>query len=376
VQAPIPVPRHEPGYFLRRDAAAERSADAIAAGREAAPADRASPAQAPTALGLGSGAPLGAALRSDLEGRMGADLSTIRVHRQSPVPARLGARAFAAGRDIALGPDAGSETLDHEVAHSLQQAAQGPAVQLEDKPAAEQEKKAKEGEDALLGGVKVVVEELQKNKEVQKTIIEPAKAQATRVWKGMPTGEQAGVVAFGALTYGTLLAGGLSSPEGRQLFEGANLALPLTLVPYMPITGFEYKLGTSPTTPNEYKLSLGADDLLKLATEKTGWFPPMKIALDLGFADSPDGGLKFKKGKVKIKLFEGIELQAGQGIGLPPPLLFAPDGGVMQSMRSIPSVPGMEPTLGSGAFLSIDFVTAPILPERARMFLGGMPKKK
>uniref|UniRef100_UPI0022EB6069 eCIS core domain-containing protein n=1 Tax=Falsiroseomonas oryzae TaxID=2766473 RepID=UPI0022EB6069 len=79
---------------------------------------------------LGPGTPLPDASRARFERRLGRDLSAVRLH-QGPEAASatrgVGARAFALGRDIALGADApplstaaGERLLAHEVAHTLQ----------------------------------------------------------------------------------------------------------------------------------------------------------------------------------------------------------------------------------------------------------------
>lgn len=73
------------------------------------------------------------------ERRLGADLSGVRLHPDAPAADALGARAFAAGRDIGFarglfqpGTDGFRATLGHELGHVLQQGAEGPAVQLQD----------------------------------------------------------------------------------------------------------------------------------------------------------------------------------------------------------------------------------------------------
>ena len=65
-------------------------------------------------------APLPARLRSGAEGLGGFSLAEVRVHRDSPEPAKLGALAFARGSEIHLGP--GQERhLPHETWHVVQQ---------------------------------------------------------------------------------------------------------------------------------------------------------------------------------------------------------------------------------------------------------------
>lgn len=65
-------------------------------------------------------APLPAPLRSGAEALGGFSLADVRVHRDSPEPAKLGALGFARGSDIHLGP--GQERhLPHEAWHVVQQ---------------------------------------------------------------------------------------------------------------------------------------------------------------------------------------------------------------------------------------------------------------
>lgn len=79
------------------------------------------PAPAAQAV-LGSATPGGlpARLRTGIEALSGVSLEGTRVHRNSPAPARIGALAFAQGRDIHLGPGQ-DRHLPHEAWHVVQQ---------------------------------------------------------------------------------------------------------------------------------------------------------------------------------------------------------------------------------------------------------------
>ena len=94
------------------------------------------PAAAPAALREGvasTGRALDAATRVDLEARFGSDFGDVRVHSDASAArsaARIGARAYAFGRDIVFGAgqyapatSAGRRLLAHELAHVLQQRA-------------------------------------------------------------------------------------------------------------------------------------------------------------------------------------------------------------------------------------------------------------
>lgn len=65
-------------------------------------------------------APLPERLRSGAEALGGFSLADVRVHRNSPEPAKLGALAFARGGDIHLGPGQ-EQHLPHEAWHVVQQ---------------------------------------------------------------------------------------------------------------------------------------------------------------------------------------------------------------------------------------------------------------
>ena len=84
---------------------------------------REQPAQKPAAQrrsGQTAGRALPQRLRGPLEAAAAVDLSAVRVHRNSPLPRRLGARAFSRGLEVHLGP--GQERhLEHEAWHVVQQ---------------------------------------------------------------------------------------------------------------------------------------------------------------------------------------------------------------------------------------------------------------
>jgi hypothetical protein len=103
----------------------------------AAPAPSVAPA--PLREGLGStGRALDDATRSDLEAAFGSDFGHVRVHSGGAAArsaARIGARAYAFGRDIVFGAgeyapatSAGRRLLAHELAHVLQQRSGAAAV--------------------------------------------------------------------------------------------------------------------------------------------------------------------------------------------------------------------------------------------------------
>ena len=79
----------------------------------------------------GSGRPLDAPLRAEMEGRLGADFSDVRLHT-GPAAQRsaagIGARAYTSGNHVVIGEGGGDKhTLAHELTHVIQQR-QGPVA--------------------------------------------------------------------------------------------------------------------------------------------------------------------------------------------------------------------------------------------------------
>jgi hypothetical protein len=79
----------------------------------------------------GSGQPLAAPLKEDMQARLGADFSHVRVHTDATArasAAELGARAYTLGNHVVIG-DGGADkhTLAHELTHVIQQS-QGPVA--------------------------------------------------------------------------------------------------------------------------------------------------------------------------------------------------------------------------------------------------------
>jgi hypothetical protein len=79
----------------------------------------------------GGGRPLDASTRADMQNRMGADFSDVRVHDDAAArasAAEIGARAYTAGSHIVIGAGgADKHTLAHELTHVVQQR-QGPVA--------------------------------------------------------------------------------------------------------------------------------------------------------------------------------------------------------------------------------------------------------
>ncbi|MFE9118534.1 DUF4157 domain-containing protein [Streptomyces sp. NPDC007172] len=77
------------------------------------------------------GSPLDDSTRTDMEGRLGADFSDVRIHNDAAAKAsaaEVGARAYTSGSHVVIGDGGGDRhTLAHELTHVIQQR-QGPVA--------------------------------------------------------------------------------------------------------------------------------------------------------------------------------------------------------------------------------------------------------
>lgn len=88
-------------------------------------------------VGKGGGSPLDGAVRGEMESRLGADFSDVRVHTDSKASASaqsVQAKAYTVGSDVVFGSgqyspgsDDGKQTLAHELTHVVQQR-EGPVA--------------------------------------------------------------------------------------------------------------------------------------------------------------------------------------------------------------------------------------------------------
>jgi hypothetical protein len=114
--------------------AGNASVSRIISGEPAPEADQESDGRSPVldVVGRGGGEPLAPELRSEMEGRLGADFGAVRVHRDaaaSDSARAVDAHAYTVGHDVVFRSDRwdpasseGKHTLAHELSHVVQQA--------------------------------------------------------------------------------------------------------------------------------------------------------------------------------------------------------------------------------------------------------------
>ncbi|MFE1907673.1 DUF4157 domain-containing protein [Streptomyces gardneri] len=118
----------------RKNQAAEQHVHGAGCGHQQTTAEQAPAAVQRSAVHdvlAGSGRPMDAPLREEMESRLGADFSDVRIHDSSTARASaadIGARAYTSGNNIVIGDGGGDKhTLAHELTHVIQQR-QGPVA--------------------------------------------------------------------------------------------------------------------------------------------------------------------------------------------------------------------------------------------------------
>jgi hypothetical protein len=363
------------------------------------------------------GYPLESTTRAFFEPRFDHDFSGVRVHADAKAAesARsVNALAYTIGRDVvfgagqyAPGTNAGTRLLAHELTHVAQQSGASSAGQLQGKltvnqpgdaheqeadavamrvmagaysnasltpscptiqretPGSDAEKKPpekKESGEVVVEGLKTVAEQAaDNNPQVKKVIIDPIKDRLKGEWNRLGTSGQAATIGLGAATLG--MAGGamLSDPGGRKQLEGVNLAAPLTLIPYMPLSSFKYTLPTG-VSPDErlFKFETGfkADDLINLRTKGRG-LPEMSLSVNLQWGYDPASErLTVLGGDASLGLAPGLSLSAGayKDILRPPQTFLGPEGQMTQIKKSIPEFDKPQPIPDVRIMLNVDLM--------------------
>ncbi|HEU4372429.1 MAG TPA: DUF4157 domain-containing protein [Telluria sp.] len=360
-----------------------------------------------------AGQPLDAGVRGEMESRFAHDFSGVRVHsdrRAAASAAALDARAYTVGSDVVFGAnqyaghtDAGRRLIAHELAHVVQQgggrgaarmqeklpvsrprdtverqadaAAQrvmtnqpvealgrtGPALQRDTPAAAPAPAKETEPEEVVVEGVKKAAEEALDNEKVKSRLIKPAKLQLEAKWAKLGTGEKASAIGVGG---GALALGGgalLSDPKGRKQLEGVNLALPFTLIPYMPLKSFKYTLPTGPGPAgrlDKIETNFDADDLINIRTSKRG-LPKMALKVNLLWGYDPaTRHLSVLGADATLGIVPGLSISGGlyKDIQRPPNLLPGADGGTVESKLSLPAGAGPTPIPDARIMINVDLL--------------------
>jgi hypothetical protein len=363
------------------------------------------------------GRPLEAATRAFMESRFGRDFSSVRVHADAKAAdsaRRVNALAYTVGNDVVFGESRysvhtseGRRLIAHELTHVVQQSAAStsgdPQRQLTvNRPSDAFEREAdamaeqitasggasgslttsqlaiqrqtpeggtgkkppekKDGGEVVVEGLKTVAEQAaDDNPQVRKVIIDPIKDRVKGEWNRLRTGEKAATIGLGAAALG--MAGGtmLADPGGRKQLAGVNLAAPLTLIPYMPLSSFQYTLpsGDSPSQ-RLFKFETGfkADDLINLRTQARG-LPKMSLGVNMQWGYDPaTDRLSLLGGDASLGIVPGLSLSAGayKDVLRSPQTFIGPEGQTTQIKKSVPEFDKPQPVPDVRIMLSVDLM--------------------
>jgi hypothetical protein len=255
----------------------------------------------------------------------------------------------------------------------------------QNKTAEEQQEKQKEDTTQVLQqGAATILENLDsqnpKFKELQTQVKETAKNEAGQVWQDLSPVDKGALIGFGALSLGTVGTAFASDERGRamvvDLLDGKNLAAPLTLIPYMPISSFQFKrpeIGAANQGIVDLKASLTVTPYLELLRKRYSNVPPLSATVDLNFGfDTTTEHLQFKSGTFNLSIYQGINLSGGVGSGIGirplPELVPNPQGGfsTVPTRFPQPETPTLVPNQSTPGFefmLKIDLAKIKGLPN-------------
>jgi len=143
--------------------------------------------------------------------------------------------------------------------------------------------------------------------------------------------------------------------------EGVNLATPLTLIPYMPLSGFKYTLPSGDSPDDRlfrFETSFKADDLINLRT-KGGGLPKMSLGVNMRWGYDPSTErLTVLGGDATLGLVPGLSLSAGayKDVLRPPQNVMGPEGQTTQVKKSIPESGTPQPIPDVRIMRSVDLM--------------------
>ncbi len=230
-------------------------------------------------------------------------------------------------------------------------AGDAPAIQKEDAPKAEEEKK-----DPITEGLKVTGEQLFKNEQFKlwaKRRYGPLLGTLKLdLWEKASPGEKAIMLGFAGVNLGMAGLAFAQSPEFRSTLSDVNVGAPLGLIPYSPIEGFKYKLPEPGKTAYGFGADFTFNPYLEALRKDRPGFPLTGATFSLESSYDPaGGGFNVTGGKFGLDLFGGgLKLEGKTFKELSPyPFLHRSDTPGEPASWLMQSVPG-EPMIKQPGF--------------------------
>lgn len=236
-------------------------------------------------------------------------------------------------------------------------------------PLAETVVQREEGEekDPLTEGLKLTAEKALEKKEVKEGL--------ENLWDDLPGEAQGALISFGGISLGMAYLSLIYSSKMRENLSDVDIGKPLSLIPYVPIESFTYKL----PAPGKSGLGLSAElaftDYFELLREHVPAVPITDLTLGLEGTLRPGGGFSVTGGSFGLEfLGGGIKAEGKTFTELSPYPMTIPGAGPLDMpstlMQSYPELPGLQTGLGGQITLSADL--AKLLPG---VFGGGITPK-
>lgn len=218
-----------------------------------------------------------------------------------------------------------------------------------------------EDKDPLTEGAKLTAGKALEKPEVKKA--------AKEVWEGLPANARAGLMTVGGVSLGAAYISMILSAKMQEKFSGVDIGKPLSLIPYVPLEGFKYKLPVPGKSGLSLSAEFGFEDYFSLIRRHLPRFPISNLTFGLEGTLAPKGSFGITGGKGALELFGGVlKAEAKTFTKLSPYPLLLPGSGFdppSRLMQSYPGLPSTETGFGAQATLSVDL--AKIFPG----ILGG-----
>jgi len=240
-----------------------------------------------------------------------------------------------------------------------------PAIQKDDAPKAEEEKK-----DPMTEGLKVTGEELLKNEQFKlwmKTRYGPLLGKLKLdLWEKASPGEKAIMLGFAGVNLGMLGLAFSQSPEFRSTLSDVNVGAPLGLIPYSPVDSFKYKLPGAGKSDLGLSADLTLGPYLDLWKHRPAYFPSgATFGFDSTYDLNGKSGFNLTGGRLGLEFLGGALKAQGsffdQSSISPYPLMVPGANGTGPGwiMKEFPGLPDMKTGPGWQFGLSADLWKIP-----------------
>lgn len=187
---------------------------------------------------------------------------------------------------------------------------------------------------------------------------EAVKEGLENLWDDLPGEAQAALISFGGLNLGMAYISLIYSSSMRENLSDVDIGAPLSLIPYVPIESFKYKLPGPGGTGTEFSAELNFDDYFELLREHVPSIPITDLTVGLEGTLRPGSGFSVTGGSFGLEFLGGALTAQGSAFSeLSPYPMMIPGRGLeppSMLMQSFPSLPSMQTGFGMQGGLLLD----------------------